>query len=132
MPVIVEWYTPEHTILYHRFIAPWTWEEYAHSEAQTRTLLDTVPHKVDLILDFKEMGRLPGNTFMYLRQSAITVHANQGIVVIIGVNVLLRMIGSIMENLYPRAAKDRFMAKDLSDALRIIAEVKRSRSQSTT
>src|SRR6185295_20082753 len=87
MPVTVEWYTPEQTILHFQFIAPWNWTDYTQVDRQAREMMSAVQHKVDLILNFQKMGQLPGSSFSHLRRAATDPHPNQGIIVIVGMNV---------------------------------------------
>jgi hypothetical protein len=129
MPVTVEWYNPEHNIIHFQFIAPWTWTDYGEADHHAREMMDTVQHKVEFILNFERMRHLPSNSFLHLRRAANDVHRNQGMIVIIGVNVLVRTLGNVMEAVYPRIAKDRRLAADLQEAEHIIAETQQQRIQ---
>jgi hypothetical protein len=129
MPVTVEWHNPEQTIIHFQFIAPWTWTDYTHANQQAQEMMGSIQNKTDLILNFQRVGQMPPNSLAHLRRAATETHPNQGTIVIIGMNAFVRMIGNVMETVYPKVAKDRKLAVNLQDAERIIAEIQQKRSQ---
>ncbi len=131
MPITVQWHNPEQTIVNFHFTAAWTWAEYDTAAQQARTMMDNVQHKIDIILEFDPKGRLPGNSFLNIQRAIANPHRNQGIIVIVGLNVFIRMVGSVMESVYPALARERKLAANLEEAQRIISEIQRERSQST-
>jgi hypothetical protein len=53
MSIQIKWDNPEHDIIYIEFDGKWTWKEFFASIEESKTLAQTVPHRVDFITNFK-------------------------------------------------------------------------------
>jgi len=90
MPVTVEWGNAEKTILHVKFTRPWNWDEYYPIYADGYAMIETVTHKVNIIMDFsKSDGRLPANALTHFRKAASNSHPRRGVVIITSPRMML-------------------------------------------
>jgi hypothetical protein len=90
----------EKTVMFWRYEAPWTWDEYYQAQDAAWKMLDTVKYKVDGIMDMSQSFTLPSGAMTHSREALAHAHANTGLVVIVGANHFLRAIFNLLNTVY--------------------------------
>jgi hypothetical protein len=123
MPIQIEWFNEEKTILLETFTGEWTVEDYRQLIDDAAVLLGTVHHNVHIIADATDAGlRLPNNLLGGGMTYAIRhIPPNQGITVFIGVNGITQTLIGIARKISPKVSQTTFTATTLEEAQRIIA-----------
>lgn len=125
--ISVAWHNSEKNVLVMTMATPWSWEEYHQKTAEMYDLLDSVGHKVDVLLDFTESIHLPPNAFSHLCNLDRKTHSNRGAVILVGFSKYLQVIADVLVKLYPAAAKSARMVRTLDEAYRAAAEIQGQR-----
>jgi hypothetical protein len=58
MPIRAQWDNPEKTVVTVIYTDAWTWDEYYAATKEAKLLMETVPHRVDVIADMVK-GKFP-------------------------------------------------------------------------
>ena len=121
MAVEVIWGNAEKTLVIYRFEGAWTWEEFFAGERESRRLLSTVEHKVNLLLNFLPSTiRLPDNAVANFRRAAQTIHPNRGNILIVNRHThLAQMVVNILRN-FSRIADAVYIVDNLEEAYAIL------------
>lgn len=128
----LDWDDSSKTTIRYTFLDPWTWDEYAATNAQRDAMLSEVSHVVDLIIDFRQGKYIPSQAIHHIRRAAAWDSAQRGIITIIGIHSMLQALSSVLITLSPQAAlKAPRPAKDLEQARKIIAETRQKREINT-
>lgn len=69
MSVSIAWSNPQQTSLILTFTALWSWDDYERTSADIEAAFSSVSHKVDLIIDLSQAGRIPKGTLYFLRDA---------------------------------------------------------------
>jgi hypothetical protein len=124
MPVTVEWHNPEKTALRFAFSGVLHLDELRRARLEGDLLLDTVTHSVVIVFDFRDVTRLAMGAFGKLQPALDQPHhRNTGQMMInVGLNQLLSMLGQIAKRLYPQvyAGRDMRFVRTLDEADRIL------------
>ena len=88
--IIVEWDNVEETIIRWTFPKKWAWTEFYKAINQNTTLVTSVTHKVDMIIDMRDTNTLPSNVLTQTGISMQTSPFNIGLIVVVGVHPLIR------------------------------------------
>lgn len=128
MPVVIEWYNEAKTILYEKLSGKITLEEYHHLVDDAAQELNQQPHTVHIIADFSEASILPTNLVAAMRYANKRMPSNQGIVVFINPNMLIKQYIQVAKNLHLNVSKTLFAARTEDEATQIIQqELKREK-----
>lgn len=124
MPIKIEWFNDEKTILLETFEGRWTVDEYRQLIDQAAELLAEVDHTVDIIADGTDNGpRLPANLLRGGLVYAVRhVPPNQGITVFVRIDAVTETFVNIARNISPRLQKTLFTADNLDQALNLITQ----------
>jgi hypothetical protein len=89
----IDWHNPEKTIIRYHFQHGWKWEDLESAFKEAGTMLDTVNHKVHVIMDFSESSMfVPQGAFTHARRFfANEPHANVAKTVLIGNRFIAKM-----------------------------------------
>lgn len=100
MTIRVEWDDPNQTALRYTYEGSWNWDEFQQARRQARLMLDTVDHKVDVIIDVVQTGILPNNILSRASSIPRDRHPNEGTVIIVGANPLIRFLYDVARRIY--------------------------------
>ncbi len=84
MGISVNWDNDDKQIILVTYHQPWNWEDFETSLAEISTLLRSVPHMVDLIVDVQDGGELPRDALSRFRRMTEKVPPNQKRLVLVG------------------------------------------------
>lgn len=133
MSVSIRWYDEAHTIIYYTFSERWTWEEYYPAYDDTIVLMDSVPYKVDFIMDMLNSKGLPPGALQQIKRAADRNHPNMGLAVYVGMNFITQAIGELFLKIYPMSAEKYpfAFARTIEEAEQKILRRREERQQQT-
>lgn len=123
IPVI--WHNTAQTIIRYHFPKAWSWDDIYSAIDKAVVLLDSVQHRVCLVLDLTESERVPNLNVIGLQRIAnapTAKHPNAGIFVMVGMRPVVRAIADVFFRLYPAAGKQYRTAATLEEAITLINE----------
>lgn len=119
------WDNPEQTVIRYHFEGAWGWKDLYAVIETAAAMMDTVEHRVCIVLDLRESRSVPTlnpSGLRHLANAPTTNHRNMGIFVIVGANTFTRAMFDIFARLYPRAVEAYHMADSIERAYAIIKE----------
>lgn len=102
MKVDVKWHDPEDkTLIYYVFHRGWGWEDVYQALNTAGELIGTVPHVVDVIMDFQEASMLPKDALSKIHWAFKNEKKpNIGITVVIAPNTFLKSLVSMAKRIW--------------------------------
>jgi hypothetical protein len=128
--ITAEWFNPEHTAVIVTAKPPWTWDEFYELQQRHQETLNSLGHKVDVVIDLTHSGKLPPNAFTHLRTMRLRSHPNRGMIIMVGFNPYLQTVLNVLAQLNPTTTKRLRLVGTLAEAKRLIQEAQRSRLRS--
>ena len=102
MPITVEWFTDEKTVIHYEYKGKWTWEELYNAIAISNKMIDTVEGVVDTIIDLRQSSMVPANVFSHGKQALANAHPRQGKMVIVGAHRFILTLYDTFVKVYNR------------------------------
>lgn len=123
MAIRVAWGSEDKTLLLNVYEGTWTLDEFYQAVRETNALLDSVNHKVNIILDVRHSGLFPRGFMSAVRMLQQNPHRNNGIMVLVGVNTFVRVFYDTFLKLFPQRgfAQVMYIVADYEDAYSIFA-----------
>ena len=126
MGIHTAWQDDSQSTIYMQFEPEWNWEDLYAALEQADTLLVSVPHRVDLIIDLRDGLRIPGDFKTIARDLLANPEPrpNEGTKVVIGANGFMKMLYNGMRKLYAHKLGERglLFAGSLEEAAAMIAQ----------
>lgn len=122
MPILQRWLDDAHTTLQVQFTGDWTIADYEIAAAETKHLLNGETHPVDLIINVEKTTMTPDRIFAIGVHVGKTHIANRRLMVIVGLDAVLRAVVAASRRLNPNADLRVEVARSLPDAGRVIAQ----------
>lgn len=122
MNIDVMWDNETKTIIRYLFKNGWNWDDYFAAIKAAGELLDTVDHKVDIVMDFHSANMIPQGAITQVQRAfSHPRHPNIALTIFVGANAFIRAIEGIGRKLAPSAAQkwDLAFAATLEEAYRI-------------
>lgn len=126
MPYQVTWVDEEKTIVAQTYTGKVLIEDYYHAVDESATLLSSVEHPVDLIMDATEAHTDMKGFLTAASYANKKVPENQRLVIVIGANRFVQTMGKIAGTIAPKATENLYFVDTLEDAHRVITEVRQS------
>ena len=117
--ISLAWANPEKTILLVTYEKDgWTWQDLYESLKQQKAMIDTVDHKVHLIVDSRKTSMFPqgGSLLSGIRKITVERHTRQGHIVTVGAHGIVRVMSQIVERLMGEYRQDFHFAETMEDA----------------
>ena len=123
MPVQIDWENQDHTIVRMELIGHWTWDEAYDGSSIGYTMLESVDHVVNVIIDLRKSTGLPLLALTHARNMIARRHPRTGLTVFIGTNSLFLTLWRIFSSAYKQVAhtQEFAFARDAEEAYRIFA-----------
>jgi hypothetical protein len=121
------WLNTEHMAVVVTATPPWSWEEFHALQQRHQNTLDTLDHKVDLIVDFTHSGKFPPNAFRHLRTMRLRSHPNRGLVIMVGFNPYLQTVLNVLAQLNPTTTSRLRLVGTMDEARQLIQEMQQTR-----
>lgn len=133
--IVAAWDNEEKTIIRVTYGLTWTWDDYFQADQAAQALLDSVDHRVDLILDMLNTA-LPADSLSriptLIRAGIGLARPNTGIVVLVGTSGYLRTLISAFQKVYPQESRRVFLVETLDEAYALIASKRRNNRQTSS
>lgn len=100
MAVTIHWLDDDQHILVMEFIENWTWEELYKTAEKAIEAYESVPHRVDVIYDFRRVSKMPGNILSNAGKITRHLHPNIGIQYVLMTSVVNQAIFDVFNRLY--------------------------------
>lgn len=121
MPIRVYWEDETRTIVYYDFEGVWTWDELYTAFYQAIAMENSVCHRVDVILDMRQSGRLPANALLHVKNIADKQPPNIGLSVFVTNNAFVASLYTVAIKVYGKIAHYFRLAATLEEARDMIA-----------
>ncbi|NDJ62520.1 MAG: hypothetical protein GYB67_15435 [Chloroflexi bacterium] len=131
MPVNVYWRDTEQTIMCFDCIGRWTWKELIDATHTSYDMADSVPHRVDAVVNLTDGRYLPGGAFGQINTLARRGRDNWQLGVIVGANQVVKAMITMFKQLYSESGQHFVFAETVDDALALIA-AQREQAHSAT
>jgi hypothetical protein len=96
------WDNEQKTIIRHVFQRGWGWTDFHQALEQASTMMSTVDHRVDVILDFREASIIPSGAITQVKKAySNPKHPNVGTTVVIGANNFMQALVQVGTKLSP-------------------------------
>lgn len=131
MAIQVQWDDEHQQIIRVEVEGRWSWDELQSTLEHTIEMMDTVPHKVDFIIDVSRSHLIPSGATQAAQSVATPeTHPNEGIKVVVGANALMRIGYEAYRRINWSLGKNQefHFAKTQQEARTLIARERRSAS----
>lgn len=92
MAIQTQWDDEQKQVIRVEVEGRWSWDELQSALERTIEMMDSVPHKVDFIIDVSRSSLIPGGATQAAQNVATPeTHRNEGVKVIVGANPLMRI-----------------------------------------
>jgi len=117
MTITTRWVDEEQTIATYELVGRWTWEEMTVAIKEMYAMLDSVPHKVDIIIDLSQSpSEPPRGMLAHLRNGTMEARNNWNSGVFVGVSPFVRVLLNTFRRVEPRLAKRYAVANTVDEA----------------
>jgi hypothetical protein len=120
MGIIVDWDNSAKTIVRYEFDEQWGWEEFYVAKKRAYTLINTVSHKVGVIMNAPSNVQLPPNMLTHSLSALRNKHPNTIVLVFVLTKPFLRAMISTMGKISRTAASSIELATTLDEARTIV------------
>ena len=103
MPIRVYWDDPEKTIVRYDFEGNWTWDELYKVYYQAIAMETSVPYRVDIILDMRLSGRIPGNVLLHIKNFSEKQPPNVGLSIFVTTNAFITSLYHTATKFYAKS-----------------------------
>lgn len=121
MPIRLEWYDPDETILLEIFDGQWDVNDFNRMLDQSRALLLAKDHIVHIILDFSASTSNPRNLLSGARAAERKMAHNQGVVIFVQSSPLIRAFVELSRRLKLKTVQHLYTVDSMQQALTTIA-----------
>ena len=126
MGITNTWDNEEKTIIHQAYEGVWSWAEFDAAQQESGVMLDSVDHKVGLIIDI-EKSTIPEAKTALAKFSDIAAvpaltHPNAGLAVVAGASRLAATLIEAFGKFHKPAAERMAVVPTLEEAYEIIAE----------
>lgn len=127
MKIQPTWDNDEKTIIRHIFERGWGWTDFHQALEQASTMMGTVNHRVDVLLDFRAASMIPNGAITQVKTAYTNPKPpNVGATVVVGANSFMQALVSVGTRLAPGTLQDwdvRF-ANSLDEAYQTLKKQK--------
>lgn len=122
MSIAVSWDNDEHTVVRYRFEKRWTWDEFSAAKNEAVSMIDTVTHKVGIIMDAPSDVELPASMLTNARNALGKKHPNTAVIVIVPTNAFMRLMLNTLVIVSGTAGNTIQVANNLDEARALVAK----------
>lgn len=98
MGITAEWDNPEKTVILFTNAGNQTWEEFFAGVKKVNEMINSVDHKVDLIIDGRELKSIPPSAMTHFRNALNTLPPTTRVIGVVN-NPFVRAIGNVMQKI---------------------------------
>ena len=126
----VRWGNEEKTIVLGELIGDWTWDDFYQLTKTQIALMDTVDHRVHLIIfDQNERIKMPPGALSHLKRLINMAHPNEDRVVIVNIPAVAKALLDILRKIYGvrELVEQYIFVPSLEDAYAALDEYEKNR-----
>jgi hypothetical protein len=120
MGIVVDWDNSAKTVVRYEFDEQWTWEEFYVAKKQAYTIIDTVSHRVGVIMNAPPNVTLPPNMLTHSLSALRNKHPNTLILVFVLTRPFMRAMISTLGKISRLGASSIELATTLDEARAIV------------
>lgn len=103
MRVTVSWANEEQSIIRYDFVRGWEWRDIHNALDEAHKMVDTVDHRVDVLMDFSSASLLPSGALTQLNMAYRNPkHENIGVTYLIAKSSFVSSIVTMAQKLWGR------------------------------
>jgi len=126
----IVWDNPDQTILRYVFRQRWTWADLHNAMKEASRQMETVTHKVDIIMDVTQASLIPSGAIAQAQKAFATPkHHNAGITIVVSSSSFAQTLVAVGRKLSGRAAQNWEM--EFANSIDLAHEVIRRRQPHT-
>jgi hypothetical protein len=118
----IVWDDDTKTVIRYVFDTQWSWDDFFTAKAEAYTRIDTVSHKVGIIMDAPPDVTLPPNALTHGRTALKNKHPNTALVVCVLTKPFLRAMINMLIRLARGSSASIHMVSSVEEARQLIAE----------
>lgn len=122
MGVNLVWEDDTKRVLRFNFEENWTWDEFFVAKKQAYIMIDSIDHKVGVIVDISTLAAFQPNILANSRQALSNKHPNTFVVVIVVARSFARTMISLLYDIIRFSAIRVEIAASLDEARAIVAK----------
>jgi hypothetical protein len=122
MTIKAIWDNNEKTIVRYIFEAGWTWEEFFAAKKQANEMMDTVSHKLGVILHLPTENAVPPDVLANARSGLLSRHANTVMIIFVSTQPFVSTMIETLVTLSPLADTGLATTLTLDEARVLIYE----------
>ena len=122
MGIKLLWDNQDKTILRHIYEGQWTADDYRDAMEESRRMLLSVAHPVDLVLDMRRSAPPPFGILPVYQETDHLVPNNQRLVVMVKPGMIMKALNRIIGDIAPKSSANRIVAENIEEARALIAE----------
>lgn len=119
MPIEIRWDEASRNTAHVRYIMPWDWNEYYRAIAALTTMAAELELRLNVIADFTLTPRLPSGALTHFNMTSQDSET-RGIVVVVGANRFIRVIGNALLKINPIGTRNLYFAQTVDEARQIL------------
>jgi hypothetical protein len=131
MSIRVYWENPQKTIVRYDFEGVWTWDELYAAYYEAIAMETSVTHRVDIILDLRYSGRIPGNVLLHIKNFSEKQPPNVGLSIFVTTNSFLTSLYNTAIKFYAKIAFYFRLTRTVDEAHDMIADVRHALAEKT-
>lgn len=116
MPACVGWDNEQKTIIRQQFFGDWTFEDYVTSSTELQRLTASMPHTVNVIVDYTESKTYPRKILAAAQTLSRNFPVNEGVVMIVQGPPYILAAFEVIFKLCPKSGKNVHHVDSLEDA----------------
>ena len=123
MAITTEWYDTEKTIIRNIHDGSWTWNEFHKAISDIEEMLETVPHRVMIIVDISKSSVMPaGVPSQFSKLRNFWTHPKIEGAIMVGMSRFVQVFFSIFIKVSPQISQLMQTAGTLDEAEKLIQE----------
>ncbi|MEO0595432.1 MAG: hypothetical protein AAF126_04925 [Chloroflexota bacterium] len=117
MPIRIFWLDEtKKDILQYEFVGKWTWDDFFPIYEEALVLEKEQPHRVDVILDFRQSATIPPNALTHIKSITYKLPDNIGLSIFVTKNHFFQVMHDMAVSIYPPTKQYFVVVKTIEDA----------------
>jgi len=100
MSINVVWDNPEQSIVRFIYNGQWNLDDFYHALQESRDMMDTVNHRVGIIIDVQNSKLVPNGVLSHGKNVSLRKHPNQAKSIIVGASGFVRTLFDVYKKVY--------------------------------
>jgi len=125
MPVSVNWFDVEETILLYTFEGNWTWKEFRETDEPIWDLIANADCRIDIFVDLTTINKLPlGVQDIFQMEGEGAIPTKEGEIIMIGASLLMKILVGSFRRLYPQMGSIYHLVDTYQEAIQLLEKLR--------